>query len=117
MSRRSEHAGAVVVCGVLLGTLELLSIAAASRWPAVDDPPAQWGRAGADAVAIAIETPVRAEDDIDGGETQASLLFGQQVLARVGDAFDAARMDVAYQARFGARSPSDRFCPRPGGCD
>lgn len=115
MSRRSEQARGIVACGVLLGALELLSIAAASRSPAVDDPSARWQRASADAVTA--DAPLRAEDDGAGAETQASLLLGQQVLARLDGALQAARIDVARPGRRRADSRYGRFCPVARGCD
>lgn len=113
MSRRSEQARTLVTCGVLLGTLELLSIAAATRWPTVDDPPAPWQHADARVTDAATARPTADASEFD--ETQASLLLGQQVLARFGGALDAARFDLASRA--GAHSPYDRFCPVTHGCD
>jgi hypothetical protein len=115
MSRRSDQARAAVACGVLLGMLEVLSIGAATRWPTVDDPVPGWQRAKPDAATA--RSSERADEDADGGETQASLLLGQQVLARVDGVLDAARLDVARPLWYGAPSPYDRFCPRTRGCD
>lgn len=79
MSRPFEHGG-IAACGVLLGALELLSIAAVARWPAVDDPEPRWTRAVRDAAADDAPGP----DGADVAETEASVLLGRQVLDRAG---------------------------------
>jgi hypothetical protein len=116
MSRRSEHARSVVACGVLLGTLELLSIAAAARWPTVDAAQPEMQRAVPDAVTG--EWAERTGDAADVDETEASMLFAEQLLARLDGALDAARLDAAWAASSRAHSSYDRrFCATARDCD
>jgi hypothetical protein len=114
MSRRSDRAGAVLACGVVLGTLELLSIGAATRWPTVADPAGAWQRAKQDGAAGA---PQRQAADEDTDETQASLELGQQLVSRADGVLDAVHLELASSARFRAQSPYDRFCPIARACD
>jgi hypothetical protein len=110
MSRPFEHGG-LVACGVLLGALELLSIAAVARWPAVDDPEPRWTRVVPDAPAAEPSAPAR-EAAID--ETEASVLLGRQVLDRVGHWIGTGTFRAASARLEQARQPWRRIRPAFG---